>query len=261
MTHSLLSLALACIAGAANAQWSGPASGVLSTGNTVLISKTGGGSTCYGCPPIPPLFSTRLTGLPVIGGGSSTVYPFYVSYEGRVGVGTDAPRAALDVRGSLVIGGNAANPISLQTGTMGNLTINTDGYPVGRGLFIKSPSGDIFKVTPEQLLFTNGTDDFMKVDDQGRLFARKVIVTVTNPFPDYVFSKGYSLMPLKELASYISTHKHLPNIKSAADIAAANKQLELGEMQLKLLEKVEELTLYILQQQKEIDALKEQLNP
>jgi hypothetical protein len=110
------------------------------------------------------------------------------------------------------------------------------------------------------MLFTDGTTDFMKVDNTGQLYARKMIVTLTNPFPDYVFQKEYKLMPLNELASYIKTYKHLPNIKSADEIAANNKQLELGDMQVKLLEKVEELTLYILQQQQQIDELKAKLS-
>jgi hypothetical protein len=144
------------------------------------------------------------------------------------------------------ISGNTANPTSIETFSRGNITITTDGFPVSRGLFIKSPTADIFSITPEYMLFTDGTTDFMKVDNTGQLYARKMIVTLTNPFPDYVFQKEYKLMPL--------------NIKSADEIAANNKQLELGDMQVKLLEKVEELTLYILQQQQQIDELKAKLS-
>jgi hypothetical protein len=66
-------------------------------------------------------------------------------------------------------------------------------------------------------------------------------------------------MPLNKLANYINANKHLPNVPSLAEVEANNKQIDIGEMQVKLLEKVEELTLYILQQQKEIEALKAKL--
>ncbi|MFI0428882.1 cell wall anchor protein, partial [Mariniflexile sp. HMF6888] len=61
---------------------------------------------------------------------------------------------------------------------------------------------------------------------------------------------GYSLTPLQKLQEYIITHGHLPNVPSAKDMETHG--IELGIMNMKLLEKIEELTLYILQQQKEL---------
>ena len=66
-------------------------------------------------------------------------------------------------------------------------------------------------------------------------------------------------MPLTDLAAFIAKNKHLPNMPSAKQVVANNNQVELGDMQSKLLEKVEELTLYVLQQQQEIEALKKQI--
>ena len=254
--HIFVLSAFIIIAHFANAQWSGPTANTLNTANNIKISLNGGSVGMPGTT-FPNIFETQLTGM---GTGASTLYPLTVSYGGKVGIGTNNPTAALDVKGNMRISGNTANPTSIETFSRGNITITTDGFPVSRGLFIKSPTADIFSITPEYMLFTDGTTDFMKVDNTGQLFARKMIVTLTNPFPDYVFQKEYKLMPLNELASYIKTHKHLPNIKSADEIAANNKQLELGEMQVKLLEKVEELTLYILQQQQQIDELKAKLS-
>lgn len=96
--------------------------------------------------------------------------------------------------------------------------------------------------------------------ENGHVKARKVTVTA-GAIPDYVFAKEYSLMPLNQLRAYIEANKHLPGIASEAEFAANQNQLDIGEMQLQLLQKIEELTLYILQQQAEIDALKQQLKP
>jgi trimeric autotransporter adhesin len=69
--------------------------------------------------------------------------------------------------------------------------------------------------------------------------------------PDYVFEPGYNLMPIKELENFLATEKHLPNIPSAAEIK--QKNLNLGRFQMKLLEKIEELTLYVVNQEKVIN--------
>jgi hypothetical protein len=73
--------------------------------------------------------------------------------------------------------------------------------------------------------------------------------------PDYVFEKNYRLMPLSEVDKYISKHKHLPEIPSAREIEKKGS-VDLVQMNLMLLKKVEELTLHSINQQKEIDELK-----
>lgn len=72
---------------------------------------------------------------------------------------------------------------------------------------------------------------------------------------DYVFAKDYPLMPLKEVASFIAKNQHLPNIPSAQEVADNGR--ELGDMQKRMMEKIEELTLYVIQLEQEIDSLKE----
>ncbi len=69
--------------------------------------------------------------------------------------------------------------------------------------------------------------------------------------PDYVFEPGYKLMTVEELGSFINKEKHLPKIPSAAEIK--EKGLNLTEIQMRLLEKIEELTLYIVNQEKTIN--------
>ena len=75
--------------------------------------------------------------------------------------------------------------------------------------------------------------------------------------PDYVFEPDYPLMPVGELAAFVAREKHLPRMPSAEEIKASG--LNLSQFQMKLLEKIEELTLYLAQHQREITDLKAEL--
>ncbi len=101
-----------------------------------------------------------------------------------------------------------------------------------------------------------GTENFVVWSD-GKVRAREVKVTLANPFPDYVFDKSYKLMPIQDLSNYIDSNKHLPGVTPATIV---NKEgIDLGEQNRQLTEKVEELTLYLINQQKQLDALKEEM--
>lgn len=78
----------------------------------------------------------------------------------------------------------------------------------------------------------------------------------TSDWADYVFENGYKLMPLKELEVFIQTNRHLPNIPSSQEVAEHG--IDLAQINAKLLGKVEELTLHLIEQQKQIDDLKKQ---
>jgi hypothetical protein len=91
-----------------------------------------------------------------------------------------------------------------------------------------------------------------KLTVNGTMGAREVVVETTN-WCDYVFDKSYDLMPISELKSYIEQNKHLPNIPTASHMESNG--IPLSEMTRKHMEKIEELTLYIIQQQGQIDAL------
>lgn len=75
-------------------------------------------------------------------------------------------------------------------------------------------------------------------------------VQLAAAWPDYVFGKKYQLRSLPELETYITENQHLPNIPSASEIKDGG--LSIGDMQKRLMEKVEELTLYIIKQDKQI---------
>lgn len=74
---------------------------------------------------------------------------------------------------------------------------------------------------------------------------------------DFVFAPGYQLPKLTEVADYIQTHKHLPNIPSATEVE--RNGINLGEMDAKLLRKIEELTLYMIEQNQQISQQQQQL--
>lgn len=73
----------------------------------------------------------------------------------------------------------------------------------------------------------------------------------------YVFEKDYRLPPLEEIEEYIQKRKHLPEIPPAEEMQ--RDRVKLSEMNMLLLKKVEELTLYLIDQQKQIEGLKKQL--
>ncbi|AEA43888.1 hypothetical protein [Fluviicola taffensis] len=84
----------------------------------------------------------------------------------------------------------------------------------------------------------------MQLDHTGLLYAREIKVNLDN-WADYVFDKNYSLMPLNELQQFINQNKHLPNVPSATEMTTNG--LNIAENSKMLMEKVEELTLYVLQ--------------
>jgi hypothetical protein len=101
-----------------------------------------------------------------------------------------------------------------------------------------------------------GTDaPFNKLEVNGTIRSKEVVVEAIN-WPDYVFDKSYILPSLSSIEKFILQHKHLPNIPSAAEIEKTG--LHVGDTQKKMLEKIEELTLYVIGLQKEIDLLKKE---
>lgn len=94
------------------------------------------------------------------------------------------------------------------------------------------------------------------VQDGIRTEKIKVDIASTNNWADYVFKKDYKLQTLEEVEKYIEEKGHLPNIQSANEIVKDG--LNLAEMDAKLLEKIEELTLYTIEQNKQIKQLQEE---
>jgi len=105
-----------------------------------------------------------------------------------------------------------------------------------------------------------GTDDTYsyKLAVNGAIITEEVTVKVRQNWPDYVFKPGYSLISLNQLDEYITQHGHLPGIPTQDEIKTNG--LKVGEMESLLLQKVEELTLYIIEQNTRIREMEKELD-
>jgi hypothetical protein len=96
-----------------------------------------------------------------------------------------------------------------------------------------------------------------KLAVKGNVIAEEVVVKLHGSWPDYVFEDGYMLKSIEEVENFINVHGHLPEVPSAQHVAADG--ISLGEMNALMMKKIEELTLYVIGQQKEINELKDKL--
>ncbi len=99
------------------------------------------------------------------------------------------------------------------------------------------------------------TNPDSKLTVKGKIHAEEVKIDLSVPAPDYVFKKDYELLTLEQVQEHIVEKGHLPNIPSAEILEADG--VELGIMSMKLLEKIEELTLYTISQEKELQQQKQ----
>ncbi|SDN34840.1 hypothetical protein SAMN05421820_107147 [Pedobacter steynii] len=101
-----------------------------------------------------------------------------------------------------------------------------------------------------------GTEDTKgyKLAVAGNMIAESIKVQLSTAWPDYVFAKSYTLPALSETEKFINENGHLPGVPTASEVKANG--IDVGEMNAKLLQKIEELTLHLIRQQKEIDQLK-----
>ncbi|MBP9078873.1 MAG: SprB repeat-containing protein [Flavobacteriales bacterium] len=193
-----------------------------------------------------------------------------ISKEGKVGIGTTQPNAKLHVEGDLLVRTGPSDivtsyrPDKGETGTVlwarnaqAAWGLSIDSY--GKGHIL----GDWNDPHPDMTFaydkvgignVTMGESDLYKLYVEGGIIGRDLKVTAMN-FPDYVFAPSYSLMSLDELENFIASEKHLPGIPSAHEIKEAGG-FEVGDMSTRLLKLAEEQSLYILQLNKEVEALK-----
>ncbi len=187
----------------------------------------------------------------------------------NVGIGTDNPSTRLHVYS---LGGD------------GDMRVETSSPSGSAHLFLKNDlsewslaaqSDEEFHIRDEtysKTIFTiqpNAPADMVYITTTGRVgigtnspahkldvdgTIRATEIRVESNGADFVFDEDYKLMPLNELEANIRSNKHLPGIPSAKEMQ--ENGVGVSELQTKLLQKVEELTLYVIQQQKENEALK-----
>ncbi len=101
-------------------------------------------------------------------------------------------------------------------------------------------------------------DDYL-LAVHGKVIAEEIKVQMQYDWPDYVFNKDYNLISLKSLQKYIDENGHLPGIPSQAEVQE-EQGIELGKLNQLLLQKIEELTLYMLKAEKKIIALEQKIS-
>ncbi len=173
----------------------------------------------------------------------------------NIGIGTNNPWARLSVVGNLMLHNGSDNMFY-------DLTY-TDGLPIpGHATIYQTISrwgGEfIWRVgsssgTTEIMKLSANNSNLLRLDGEFR--ARTVRVT-QNIWADYVFEPNFKLRSLQEVENFINTHKHLPDVPAQKEIK--DKGLDVGEMQKIQMQKIEELTLYLIEQSKQIQALQEE---
>jgi hypothetical protein len=176
--------------------------------------------------------------------------------SGRIGIATENPNEYLEIgdSGRMFIGdGGGVNRKGLLIDAVepGNyVRLHAYNYSTGLDMPMFFPGSVNIGIN------TGATGYKLSVD--GKIIAEEVRIQLSGEWPDYVFDEKYRLADLGELEQSILIHKHLPGIPSADEIR--KNGLLVGDMQARLLEKIEELTLYLIRQDKEITSLKLEIN-
>jgi hypothetical protein len=186
---------------------------------------------------------------------------------GNIGVGTNNPLARLHMDGSGEL---------IRVGSIGgNYTqIWHDGFQFfnnAQAKFFIEQTGDNLRIIPNASLpngnlILDGTQVTIgqiapatgyKLSVAGKAICEELKVQLNSAWPDYVFKNNYKLKSFDELRAFINTNNHLPNIPPAAELE--KNGMEVGDMQKRMMEKIEELTLYILEIESELKEVKKKL--
>ena len=164
-----------------------------------------------------------------------------ITNAGNVGIGISTPRSSLDIwGGALSITGSDHNGTLVGGSQFGIAFLGCN--TLANGIAIH-PSGSVGLGTSQPGSY--------KLAVEGTIGARKVIVTQA-AWADYVFYKDYDLPSIQQVKTYISLHHHLPGVPSAKEVR--EQGLDLAGNQAILLKKIEELTLYTIDQDKKLES-------
>lgn len=202
--------------------------------------------------------------------GSSYSSKLVVAVNGNVGIGIFKPEYKLHVKNTQNNRGTAVRVDAIN----GHIRLfETDGSNPNGSYTQLERNSDAFHIyqnngtTFQHVLSANmngnvgiGTTDPQgyKLAVKGRLIAEEVVVKLHTNWPDFVFTDKYNLMDLKSVESFIDENSHLPNVPSAKEIG--ENGISLGEMNAVLLQKIEELTLYIIELKKENEIQQKSIN-
>ena len=202
-----------------------------------------------------------------------------VDVNGKVGIGTATPGGNLHIFGSSDADLFSGMGPDLTDGPAFNYGYAGASFGIGAGFFNVRPHASTIAPNPSlrfatanitKMIITNTGDvgignDFTAPASKLHVTGGDIRVTggsfiddgATLNVPDYVFEDKYDLMPLHKLKRFINEEKHLPGVKSAKEVKKEGLNISLSQMAL--LEKIEELTLYTLDQQDQLDTKKKTL--
>ena len=175
---------------------------------------------------------------------------FRITTNGKIGIGTNSPSEKLDVDGNakaigIIVTGDGANTNTIDS--------NIDGTIVFGG-------EDGSNLSNEDI--GNSYYPYFSLWVEEGIVTEDIVIATTNQWaetqPDYVFEADYKLPTLQEVETFINENGHLEGIPSKAEVA--EKGWSLPKMDQQLLKKVEELTLYTIEQENQIKTLKKQLS-
>lgn len=190
--------------------------------------------------------------------------------SGKLGVGTATPSTQLEVNGTMKL-----------TSTYGNLTVSSTDANYMRfntslpAFHFNKPlclQNSVVRSTARALMFYTNTNTLCAtmldnrvgignsnprstLDVNGTIRANEILVETTGA--DFVFADNYRLRPLSEVEAFISENKHLPEIQSAQEMQ--ENGVSVSKLQTQLLQKIEELTLYLIQQEETIQELRQEV--
>ncbi len=219
------------------------------SGNTSTTGRVGVGMTSPGS-------KLQVNGNAAIGYSSSTAGPSNgLAVSGNVGIGTTSPSSKLDVNGDIHTSGNIFADAGITSG--GLISTNT-------GFFCMAMNGGYAAhlwgpIKMDGNIGINQEPGTEALEIGGNIKCNAVkINNWTIEAPDYVFEKDYNLPSLSAVEKHIVIEKHLPGVPSAAEMK--KNGVDLSEMNMTLLQKVEELTLYVIEQNKKIEALEKKVS-
>src|SRR5690554_836928 len=166
-------------------------------------------------------------------------------------------------KGDIIIRGNTGGSLIIANEQHGNIKFATrnltDGHSKTTMLIDKDGKVGIGAyISQIPTIAGSHTVNTYRLFVKGGILTEQIRVVLANEWADYVFEENYNLLKLEEVEEFIKKYKHLPNVPSATEVSESG--IELGEMTKIQQEKIEELTLYIIEQNKTNKKQQEEIN-